>query len=109
MDPDIRDRILGTSRAAELANWQPPQPSLKEVRRKYAGPGVSDDDLLLRYFAGEDEVAAMRAAGPFEAHAGARHPMMRLIEDLTKRSACNYIQVQKGAHSLTLQRGHNQS
>ena len=107
MDPDIRDRILGTPRAAELANWHPPQPSLKEVRRKFGGPGVSDDDLLLRYFAGEDEVASMRAAGPSETTIGARLPLMRLVEKLIKRTACNYIRVQKGAHSLTLGRGLN--
>ena len=108
MDPDIRDRILGTPRAAELANWHPPQPSLKEVRRKFGGPGVSDDDLLLRYFAGEDEVATMRAAGPSETTIGARLPLMRLVEKLIKRTACNYIQVQKGTKSLTLGRGYNQ-
>src|SRR3970282_49152 len=35
IDPNVRDRILDRLRARELAHWQPPQPSLNEVRREY--------------------------------------------------------------------------
>jgi len=102
MDPDVRDRILNRPRARELARWQPPEPSLKEVRKRYGGPGVSDDDLLLCYLAGEDQVAAMRAAGPFKRYDGAGQSLVSLIEDLTRRNSISYIQVQKDAMSLTL-------
>ena len=105
--PNVRDRILDRSRARELANRPPPQPTLNEVRREYGGAGVSDDEMLLRYFAGEDQVAAMRAAGPSKQHGGTEHSLVRLIEELTKRTKFNYIQVQKGAMSLTLQGGPN--
>ena len=101
--PSVRDRILDRHRARELAHWQPPQPSLNEVRREYGGPGVSDEEMLLRYFAGADQVAAMRAAGPSKKHGGTGHSLVSLIEELTKRTKFNYIQVQKGAVSLTLQ------
>ncbi|MBI5911571.1 MAG: biotin carboxyl carrier protein [Betaproteobacteria bacterium] len=101
--PNVRDRILDRHRARELAQWQPPQPNLNEVRREYGGAGVSDDEMLLRYFAGEDQVAAMRAAGPSKKHDGTGHSLVSLIEELTKRTKFNYIQVQKGAMSLTLQ------
>jgi len=107
MDPNIRDRILGTARAAELANWRPPEPSLKELRRKYGGPGVSDDELLLRYFAGEDEVNAMRAVRASGAPSDRKHPMMGLVEQLARQAAFNYIEVQKGEESLMLARGDN--
>lgn len=102
MDPDVRDRILNRPRARELARWQPPEPSLEEVRKKYGGPGISDDELLLRYLAGEDQVAAMRAAGPFKRYNGAGQSLVSLIEDLTRRNSISYIQVQKDAMSLTL-------
>ena len=104
MDPNVRDRILGMPRAKELASWQPPQPSLQEVRQKYGGPGVSDDDLLLRYFTGKDEVDAMRTAGPARPRGGAS-PLMSLIEELNKSTSCNHIQLQKGGMSLTLGKG----
>ena len=107
MDADIREKILSRPRAKELSDWQPPQPSLKEVRVKYGGPGVSDDDLLLRYFAGKDEVDAMRAAQVSKRHVSVGYPVLGLIEKLTKATNCNYIQVQHGRLSLTLKRGHS--
>jgi oxaloacetate decarboxylase alpha subunit len=102
MDPKVRDRILDRPRARELARWQLPQPSVKEVRKQYGGPGISDDELLLRYLAGEDQVAAMRAAGPYKRYDGAGQTLVSLIEDLTRRNSISYIHVQKDAMSLTL-------
>jgi len=37
--------------------------SIQELRRKARRSGVSDDEFLLRYFAGNDHVDAMKAAG----------------------------------------------
>jgi len=42
--------------------WQPPQPSLKEIRREY-GERLSDEELLLRYLIPGPDVDAMYAAG----------------------------------------------
>lgn len=104
IDPDVRDKILSRSRARELAHWEPPQNSLKEWRQKLGGPGVSDDELLLRYFAGEEDVAAMRAAGPSKEYVSVRHPLVALIGELTKRKDCRRIYIQKGGLSLHLER-----
>ena len=90
-------------RAKELARRQPPQPSLEEVRKKF-GARISDDELLLRYLAGEEEVAAMRAAPRFEKQVGPEHPISHLVGELAKHTKCSYIEVQSGALSLTLQR-----
>ena len=109
IDPNVRDRILSQPRAKELAHWQPPQPSLNELRQEYGGPSISDDELLLRYFAGEDQVAAMRAAGPSKKHVSAGHSLPSLIEELTKQTRISFFQVQKGATSLTLEAAHNRS
>ena len=62
MDPDVRDRILDRPRARELRSWQPPETSVKELREKIGGAGVSDDELLLRYFTSEEDVRAMQQA-----------------------------------------------
>jgi oxaloacetate decarboxylase alpha subunit len=105
MDTNIREKILSRHRAKELSSWQHPQPSLKEVRLKYGGPGVSDDDLLLRYFAGKDEVDAMRAAQMSKRHVSVGYPVLGLIEKLTKATNCKYIQVRNGGLSLTLKKG----
>ncbi|MCG3754012.1 carboxyltransferase [Amycolatopsis sp. Poz14] len=63
MDPNARDRILGTKRAAELAGWTLPQPSLHELRQQY-GRNLSDEELLLRILVPGPAVDAMLAAGP---------------------------------------------
>jgi len=64
IDPNVRDKILDRPRAKQLAGSKPSEPSVDELRKKWGGTGISDDEVLLRYFAGEQEVAAMRAAAP---------------------------------------------
>jgi oxaloacetate decarboxylase alpha subunit len=85
MDANVRERILSRARAKELAKWTPPETSLAEFRDKFGGAGVSDDELLLRYFAGADAVMAMKAAGPPKEYFTVDRPLLRLIEQLTKR------------------------
>ncbi|MEE9569057.1 MAG: hypothetical protein V3W37_06710 [Candidatus Binatia bacterium] len=104
IDADVRDKILSRPRARELARWEPPQLSLKEVRQKLGGNGIPDDELLLRYFAGEEDVAAMRAAGPPVEYVSARHPLVTLIGELTRRKDCRQIYIRKGGLSLHLEK-----
>jgi hypothetical protein len=77
---------------------------VEELRRKWGGPGISDDDLLLHYFAGVEEVATMRAAGPPPEYSSARHPLVTLIQQLTKQNQWRYIHIQKGDLSLRLEK-----
>lgn len=103
MDPNVRDKVLNRPRAKALAKWQPPQPSLKEVRQQYGGPGVSDDEILMRFFTDEEQVAAMRAAGPVNQDAGTGQGLQSLIVELAKRKNVKYVHLQKDGMSLTLQ------
>ena len=104
MDPNVKDRILGRARAKEIANWKLPQTSAKELREKLGGPGVSDDELLLRFFVGKDDVEAMRAAGPPREYLSAKDPLLTLISELTKRTDCRQIYIQKPGLSLRLEK-----
>ncbi|TAJ98653.1 hypothetical protein EPO44_11280 [bacterium] len=108
MDLDVKDKILSRPRARELARWEHPHTSLKELRAKLGGPGVSDDELLLRYFTGKEEVAAMRAAGPPKEYLNARHPLVTLISELTKRSDCRQIHIDKSGLSVRLEKRYNE-
>ena len=103
MDPNVRDKILNRPRAKLFKNWQPPQPSLKEVRQKYGGPGVSDDEILMRFFTDEEQVATMRAASPAIQDIGTGQGLQSLISELSKRKNVKYVQLQKEGISLTLQ------
>ena len=55
IEANVKDRILNQQRARELKNGQAPELTLQQFRVKLAGAGVSDDELLLRYFAGKDD------------------------------------------------------
>ena len=47
----------------------------------------------------------MRAAGPAKDYVTARHPLVKLMAELTRHSSdCNLIQVSKPGFALTLER-----
>lgn len=105
IEPDIKDRILGQPRAKELMAWEPPEPSIEEVRQKLGGPGVSDEELLLRYMmGGEEEIRAMRAAGPIREYPSARVPLLALIQELAQQEDTAYVHVAKKGLTLTMRR-----
>lgn len=104
IDPDVLDRLIGKPRAKELSNWEPPEPSVEEVRQKLGGPGVSDDERLLRFMVPEEEIAAMRAAGPIKEYPSTKNSLVTLIQELTKQRNSNYISIRKGDFSLILQK-----
>jgi oxaloacetate decarboxylase alpha subunit len=106
MDPAVKDKILSRSRAKDWQSWEPPQPSLAEVRRKFGGVSVSDEELLLRVYAGEDAVKAMNAAGAPREHLNGTQPLMRLIEELSKKRDCNRIFISRPGLSLALGKHH---
>jgi oxaloacetate decarboxylase alpha subunit len=104
LDADVKDKILTRFRAKELAQWKPPQPTLKEFRGTLGGSAVSDDERLLRYFSCEQDVEMMKAAGAPRAYLSARHPLLNLIEALAKQSHRRQIYIRSGDVSLRLEK-----
>ena len=104
MDPDVKEKILNRPRAKELAKWVPPEPSLHEVRQKIGGPDVSDEELLLRWLLHEEEIAAMRAAGPIREYITAINPLVSLIEEMAQRTDLSRIHVEQPDFALTLEK-----
>lgn len=104
MDPEIRDRILDRPRTAELRRPDEPEPSLADMRKRFGGAGISDEDMMLRWLFGEPDVATMKAVPPPTDYPSGRHKLVSLIEALTKRSDCSRIHISKPGLSLTLER-----
>ncbi|MBI2365438.1 MAG: carboxylase [Deltaproteobacteria bacterium] len=102
--PNVKDKILNRPRAKEFAGWQPPQPSLEEMRSKLGGPSLGDDELLMRYVAGNEDVDAMRAAGAPKQYSDTSNPLLTLVQELSQRKDCSQIYVQKDGLSLTLEK-----
>lgn len=105
MDPNIKDRILSQPRARELAQAQPAHESMAEMRRQLGGPGVSDEELLLRYFMkGDAEIKAMRAAGPPRRYTDDGTPLLTLVEELGKHPELRQLRIEKGSASVFIVR-----
>jgi len=102
MEPNVKDRILNRGRAREWTSWTPPQPSLKEIRNKFGGPSLSDEELLLRVYAGSDNVDALMTAGAPKPKLDGKLPLLQLIEELTKKKDTSHIHIRRGDISLTL-------
>ncbi len=107
MDANVKDKILSRPRAKELAEWTPPQPSLKEIRAHLGDPGISDDELLLRYFSSEADVMAMKAAAPPTPYRLGRHSLLGIIEAISKQDSSRQIYIR--TENLSLQLGNRTS
>jgi oxaloacetate decarboxylase alpha subunit len=104
VDRNVKDKILDRPRAKEFAQWQPPQPSIEEVRNKLGGRSLSDDELLMRYVVGKEDVEALRAAGAPKAYSDVKKPLLALLRDLTQRKDYNQIYVHKDGLSISLRK-----
>ncbi len=102
MDENLKDRLLALPRARELAAKQDrSDPPLAEIRSSLGGPGVSDEEFLLRWLMkGEEEIRAMRAAGPPRQYTHLDMPLAALIEELGKRKQVRYVHVQRGDNAF---------
>jgi len=103
MAADVKDQILSRARAKELARWQPSEVTRQQLRAQLGGPSLSDDELLLRYFAGSEEVAAMRRAGPPKTYMSGRHPLVHLVTELSKKKKTNQVYIKMDRFSLRLE------
>jgi oxaloacetate decarboxylase alpha subunit len=104
MDPNVKDKILNRPRANDWRKWSPPDLSLKEVRQKFGGPEVSDEELVLRVIAGEDAVKAMLAAGAPREYVNARQPLVKLIGELARRKDYRQVYIEKGDFTLRVEK-----
>jgi oxaloacetate decarboxylase (Na+ extruding) subunit alpha len=104
IDADLKDRLVYSPRGRELAKLKAPEMSLKEFRRKFGGASVSDDDKLLHYFAGEEAVAAMKAAGAPKDYPTASSPIVALIEQISKRKAAVRVSIRRNGFLLRMER-----
>ena len=104
MDPNVKEKILNRPRAAEIAERPHPADSLEDLRRKYGGAGVSDEEVLMRFFSSKEDVERMRAAGPARTYENGRNPLLNLVETLSKKDERRSVFIQRPGFSLRMQR-----
>ncbi len=104
MAPDVKDKILDRPRAKEWAEWTPDEPSPDEMRRRLGAEGTSDEELLLRWIVGKEDIDFMRAnKRPLE-YLNSEQPLVNLLQELSKRTKNRQIQVRTPNFSVTLEK-----
>ncbi|HEU4341418.1 MAG TPA: biotin carboxyl carrier protein [Candidatus Binatia bacterium] len=103
IDPDVKDKVLNRPRAKEWIGWTPSEPSLQEVRRRFPA-GISDEELILRFFAGDDAVIALMSTDKPREYVDATQPLVKLIEQLSKRKGSNQIYIKRPGFSIRMER-----
>ena len=101
MDPEVKARVLDRPRARELEKFEVPNPSLEEVRKQYGSPNLSDEELLLRFYAGPEFVDALKTAPPRKEYLNAREPLIKLIEDLVRKRDRGHVYIRKDNFTLS--------
>jgi oxaloacetate decarboxylase alpha subunit len=107
MDGAVKAKILNRPRARELEKFEVPQLSLEEVRKQYGGPALSDEELLLRYYAGPEFVDALMSAPPRKEYLDARQPLVMLIEEMVHRRGPSHVYIRR--ENFTLSAGQRSS
>lgn len=104
VDPDVRDRILNAPRARHFRAWTPPETSVEEARQRLGGPGVTDDELVLRLISPLADVEAMHAAGPARMYSVTETPMEKLVAELLKRTEFQQISIRSGSDAMSFRK-----
>ncbi|MDH3443920.1 MAG: biotin carboxyl carrier protein [Deltaproteobacteria bacterium] len=104
MDSEARAKILNRGRAEDWRHWQPAELSLHDLRNKFGGAAVSDEELLLRVYAGADAVKALANGGAPPAQLDGKQPLIRLVEELARKKDCRQVFIRRSDFSLRLAR-----
>ncbi len=103
VDPEVKGKILDRPRAGELAAVQHDEPSLEDLRQRFGGPDLPDDELVVRYvLGGRDELDALRPAAPVREYPHASTPLVVLLHELARKKGWSYVRVEKPGLSLSL-------
>jgi len=104
MDKDIKAKILDRTRAREMESFQIPNTPLEEVRNQYGGPKISDEELIMRYYAGPEFVDALKSAPPRKEYLDARKPLVKLVEEIGRKKDLGQFYFKKGDITLSIRR-----
>jgi oxaloacetate decarboxylase alpha subunit len=112
MDQDVRDKILSSPRARELAKAPPKiafvgahadsEETLAQVRARH-GAHISDEELILRSYAGDKGAEVYsRHRPPVKGAVLGENPIVDLIDGLTRLGTGGSVSVRKGSFSVEL-------
>ncbi len=105
LDPNVLDKIMSSPKAKSYENWEPPQPSLADLRAKFGG-SISDDELILRLLVPENDIDVMRATPRRQRDFSPTSKQTRYIQELVETAVGAYLHIEADDFSLTLEGDH---
>ena len=105
LDQDVLDTIMSSAKAKTYSDWEPPQPSLEELRKRFGG-SISDDELILRLLVPESDVEAMRATPQRNRDFAPTTEEGRFIRRLVETAVGSYLHIEGPGFELTLEGDH---
>lgn len=105
VNENVRDRILSSQRARQLADWEPPQQSLAQIRERL-GRDLSDEELLLRFMNSKEEVDRALANGPVrkDPRRSANAVVAHVADLIAETSSQRHVSIRTADFSLSLAR-----
>ncbi len=103
MDQDVKDKILNRPRTKEWIGWHPEEPTLREVRQRY-GAHLSDDELIMRVFAGDDYDATVPAKSRPRVYLDATQPLVKVLEGIAKKKELTRVFIERPDFTLRLEK-----
>jgi len=106
INEDVLDKMLSSDRGREMQSWEPPQPTIGELKVQYGDRTMSDEELLRRYLVPRQDVEATHAAGPaahsyrFEADGVPES----LVDDILSASRIGLAEIEIGGFNVRLRR-----
>jgi hypothetical protein len=98
------DRVQTLPRTKDFSKRERPQTSIEDMRKEL-GADFTDEELLLLLLVSDDDIKAMRAAGPINtAYSGEGKSLSAFIKELTKLEKQKVISIQRDNLSLTLKK-----
>ncbi len=101
MDAAAKAKILDRPRAREIEKKEYPEPTLAEVRQQYGGAHLSDEELLLRFYAGPEFVDALKTAPSRKEYLSTDTPLVRLVEELSRKKLA-HVYIRKDGFALAI-------
>jgi oxaloacetate decarboxylase alpha subunit len=106
MSENVKDKVLARPRAKELAEKRTAENSLQKLRANLGGPGISDEEFLLRYIMkGQAEVETMRMAGAPRQYSCVNSSLATLLRQLAKYESIRNIAVAGAGRTINLRKG----
>jgi oxaloacetate decarboxylase alpha subunit len=102
IDPVVRALVLDRPRARQLVKVPPEEPTLEELRRRYGGAGISDEEMIMRIFTDQESVAKMNAAAGKSLSLRATRGIAALVTELSRHNGIGYFQIRMDGLSMML-------